>query len=278
MRLGLSQWSVRQWFRSGTMDVEKFLKYAKELGCEGVELLDTFWKDDEEKRRAPALLKKYGLQLSCYSLSNDFADDDPAKRKAQVDYMRAGIDDMAMLGTKVSRVFGGNPKEGTSYEKARDYIIEGLRAASAYAATKGVVLALENHGRLCGKADQVLDLIAAVGSKSFRANPDLANFTGVMDDPVQATRKLAKYTVHVHCKDILVVPPDQVAQGERTRSDGTALRGVALGEGSVDLPACLQALGEAGFTGFLSVEYEGREDPQTGVPKSVEYVNRLLKR
>jgi len=258
------------------MDVAGFLKYARDLGCEGVELLDMFWKDEEEKRGAPDLLAEAGLVLSCYSLSNDFAHDDPAKRREQIDYMKAGIDDVAMLGTKISRIFGGSPKEGMSYEKARDYIIEGIEASAEYAATKGVVLALENHGRLCGKADQVLDLIAAVGSDHFRANPDLANFTGVGDDPVEATRKLAQYTVHVHCKDILVVPPDQVTEGERTRSDGTALRGVALGEGSVDLAACLDALREAGFRGFLSLEYEGREDPKTGVPKSVQHVKELL--
>ncbi len=278
MRLGLSQWSVRQWFRAGEMDVGAFLKYAKDLGCEGVELLDMFWKDEEEKRRAPELLEKMGLVHSSYSLSNDFALDDAGEREEQLDYMRAGIDDVVMLGANISRIFGGSPKEGMSYEKARDYIIEGIKASAEYAATKGVVLALENHGRLCGQADQVLDLIAAVGSDHFRANPDLANFTGVMDDPVEATKKVVKYTVHVHAKDILVVPPDQVAEGERTRSDGTALRGCALGEGSVDLPGCLDALREAGFTGFLSVEYEGREDPETGVPKSVDYVGKLLGR
>jgi len=276
MRLGLSQWSVRQWFRAGEMDVAGFLAYAKDLGCEGVELLDMFWKDEEEKRRAPELLAEAGLVLTSYSLSNDFAHEDPARRREQIEYMKAGIDDAAALGAKVSRVFGGSPKEGMSYEKARDYIIEGLKASAEYAAGRGVVLALENHGRLCGKADQVLELIAAVGSEHFRANPDLANFTGVGDDPVEATRKLAPYTVHVHCKDILIVPPEEVREGERTRPDGTALRGVALGEGSVDLRACLEALREAGFTGFLSVEYEGREDPRTGVPKSVEYVKGLV--
>jgi len=276
MRLGLSQWSVRQWFRAGEMDVAGFLAYAKDLGCEGVELLDMFWKDEDEKRRAPELLAEAGLVHSSYSLSNDFALEDAGKREEQLDYMRAGIDDVVTLGATVSRIFGGSPKEGMSYEKARDYIIEGIKASAEYAATKGVVLALENHGRLCGQADQVLDLIAAVGSDHFRANPDLANFTGVMDDPVEATKKVAKYTVHVHAKDILVVPPAEVAEGERTRSDGTALRGCALGEGSVDLPGCLDALREAGFTGFLSVEYEGREDPKTGVPKSVEYMKGLL--
>ncbi len=278
MRLGLSQWSVRQWFRAGAMDVEKFLKYAKDLGCEGVELLDTFWKDEDEKKRAPELLKKTGLVLSSYSLSNDFAHDDASKRQEQLDYMRAGIDDVVTLGTTISRVFGGSPKEGMSYDKARDYIIEGLQGSSAYAGEKGVVLALENHGRLCGKADQVLELIAAVGSNAFRANPDLANFTGVSDDPVEATKKLVQYTVHVHAKDILIVPPPQVTEDERTRPDGTALRGCALGEGSVDLAACFRELRQAGFDGFLSVEYEGREDPTTGVPKSVKHVKELLRR
>jgi len=278
MKLGLSQWSLRQWFRAGAMNLEKFLKYAKDQGCQGVELLDMFWRDDEEKARAPALLEKYGLELSAYSLSNDFAHDDLQKRQEQMEYMQAGIDDVAMLGAGISRVFGGSPKEGMSFEKARDYIVEGLRASSAYAASKNVVLALENHGRLCGKADQVLELIREVGSPSFRANPDLANFTGVSDDPVEATRKLTEFTVHVHCKDIKIVPPQQVAAGERRRADGTALRGCALGEGSVDLSACLQVLREAGYDGYLSIEYEGREDPTTGVPKSIQYVKQLLRR
>ena len=52
-----------------------------------------------------------------------------------------------------------------------------------------------------------------------------------------------------------------------------------MGEGQVDLPVIVNILKEAGYGGWLSLEYEGGQDPLTiGVPRSLEAARALLPR
>jgi len=57
------------------------------------------------------------------------------------------------------------------------------------------------------------------------------------------------------------------------------LKSVALGEGSVNLRACLQALKQHGYTGVLSLETEGEYDPEQAqrlIEASRRYLTKTL--
>ena len=58
---------------------------------------------------------------------------------------------------------------------------------------------------------------------------------------------------------------------------GRKLEACPLGEGGVDLRACLDALKKAGFDGVVALEYEGAEAETTGVPKSVAHMKKVMK-
>ncbi|MCB0051031.1 MAG: hypothetical protein KDE01_34735, partial [Caldilineaceae bacterium] len=59
--------------------------------------------------------------------------------------------------------------------------------------------------------------------------------------------------------------------------DGTPFTGAVVGQGQVDLPAIVALLDAAGYGGWLSLEYEGGDDPLTvGVPQSLQAAQRLL--
>jgi sugar phosphate isomerase/epimerase len=50
-----------------------------------------------------------------------------------------------------------------------------------------------------------------------------------------------------------------------------------VGQGEVDLAAIIKILGDAGYAGWLSLEYEGGDDPLTvGVPQSLQAAQKLL--
>jgi sugar phosphate isomerase/epimerase len=57
---------------------------------------------------------------------------------------------------------------------------------------------------------------------------------------------------------------------------GWGIKAAVIGEGDVDLDACVKVLSEAGYDGFVALEYEGDEDEKTGVPKSVETLKRVV--
>ncbi len=168
MRLSVSMWSVVQAVKAGKIDLPGFVEFAATQPVEGVELLDYFWAD--KQRQLPAVKKQIsdaGLKLAVYSIGNDFFQPDPAARTAQLSDLKRGVDTANALEVSLVRVFSGNAKEGYSLADGMDWIVDGLAAGAAYAQAHGVTLALENHGLMAGRSDQVRDIINRVNSPAL---------------------------------------------------------------------------------------------------------------
>ena len=165
------------------------------------------------------------------------------------------------------------------WEDLVPWLVAGIREVTEYASTKHIVLALENHGRVVGRSAQIEELILKVDSPYFRANPDIGNFYVVDEEPVAAVERLAKYAAHVHVKDFHRQPPGaEVGEGWFESNGGYKLRGAILGEGVVDVAGCLRALKRAHYEGFLSLEFEGPEDPKVGCSKGLANLRTILAR
>jgi sugar phosphate isomerase/epimerase len=275
MKLGVSMWSYVAATKRG-LDIPGFIHEAKRLGVDGVELLDFFWKDQAAELPAvDAALQETGLPVGVYSVANNFAQEEPAQRAAQVKRITDGVDNAVYFGAKTVRVFAGDVRPGLTLETVFAWIVAGLREAADYAHDRGITLALENHGSLAGRSHQVSEILDAVGSPALKANPDTGNFLLVHQASHEAVAALASRAGMVHFKDFKPVPDDYTGFAY-TSIDGVKFAGQAVGEGIVDLPHCLQSLKAAGFDGWLNIEYEAEEDPFTGVARSVENSLRLL--
>ena len=278
MKLGLSMWSYAAPVRRGELDIPGFIREAGRLGVDGVELLDFFWKDrDAELPLVEAALAETRLPVGVYSVANNFVRTDPTERKASVKKITDGVDNALHFGAKTVRVFAGDIAQGITYEQGLIWIIEGLTEAAAYAYDNHITLALENHGKLAGRSDQVETILKAVASPALKANPDTGNFLLVHQASHLAVAQLATRAAMCHFKDFHVVP-DDYAGFAYIGTEGLKFAGTAIGEGDVDLPDCIVSLREAGFDGWLNIEYEGEEDPFVAVARSVAYTRRLLER
>lgn len=275
MKLGLSMWSYASVWRAGALDIPAFVREASRLGVDGVELLDFFWRDRaQDQSVVDAALRETGLPVCAYSVSNDFALPDPQARSAQVQVVNDGVDSAVRFGAKIVRVFAGNLADGMDANTALLWCVEGLADAAAYAKERGVTLALENHGRLAGRSDQVAYLLDAVNSPALRANTDTGNFLLVHEAPHDAVDVLAPRAVYAHLKDFCLMPDDD-PNGVFLSTDGAKYAGVVLGEGDVDLSDCVRSLKAAG-TEWATIEYEGHEDPATAVPRAVAAARQLI--
>lgn len=282
MKLGVSMWSYHRDAYAGNLDPAGFVRVAKQIGADGVELLDAFYKDPAADHQAvkDALLET-GLPCPIFSVGPNFAKDSESDRAAEVAKVRFGIEEAVRLGSNVVRVFAGDVRDGIDFDSARRWLVECLAECSRIAAGEGRMLALENHGRLAGRSDQVRGLIDDVrtmaGNDALGANPDTGNFLLVDETPHHAVRNLADLAKMVHFKDFAA--PGSPEEAERAmRSDGgTPYLGAAIGEGVVDLAACVTALKEGGFDGWLSIEYEGQEPSETAVPRSVVNARSFLR-
>jgi sugar phosphate isomerase/epimerase len=259
------------------MDIPGFIRESHRLGVDGVEMLDFFWKDrDAELPEVEAALRETGLPVGVYSVANNFALPDPDARAAEAKKITDGVDNAVHFGAKTVRVFAGNPQPGLGLDEAFDWIVTSFRNVVGYAESNGITLALENHGALAGRSDQVSLILEAVGSPALKANPDTGNFLLVHQASHEAVAALASQAAMVHFKDFRVVPDDYTGSFYQA-IDGVKFAGTAIGEGDVDLADCLSALKTAGFGGWLNIEYEAEEDATTGVPRSVKNTQQLLK-
>ena len=280
MKLSVSMWSVVSVVKAGKMDLPGFVEFAAHQqvnGAQGVELLDYFWRDRAaELPKVKKQVADAGLALAVYSIGNDFFQPDREAWARQLADLKTGVDVAEQLGTHTLRVFSGNAKPDYTLEQGLGWITEGLAEGAEYAARHGVTLALENHGLMAGRSDQVRGIIETVNSPALRANLDTGHFLLVNQNPTDAARELAGMVALVHLKDFRKVRPDDTEHIYKGL-DGAAFTGAVVGEGQVDLKAITDTLRKAGYTGWLSLEFEGGQDPLTiGVPESLRAAQRLL--
>lgn len=273
-------WSYVGAVKAGRLDIPSFIHEAKRVGADGVELLDFFYKDVAHDRElALAALDECGLTCGVFSVAQNFAKQSEEERLIQLEKIKFGVDEALHFNAKVVRVFAGDVSEGITFDQAREWIVEGLSRASNYAAERGIKLALENHGKLAGRSDQVRQIIDEVrgrsGTDALGANPDTGNFLLVGQPSHEAVRDVAGYAYMVHFKDFKPVGGEHAGHAYEAL-DGSKFAGTAIGEGAVDLNACVSSLRDAGFNGWLNIEYEADEDPFEGVTRSVQNSKRIL--
>lgn len=280
MRIGVSMYSYHRTVHQDGMSIPDFIREAKAAGADGVELLSYYYRDaDLDRQAAREALAETGLTCPIFSVGQNFAKTDPSDRAAELEKVLFGVKEAAWFGAGVVRVFAGDVASGITFDQAREWIVEGLAEASTYAYEQDVKLALENHGTLAGRGDQVRGLIedvrARCGNDALGANPDTGNFLLVNQPSHEAIAEVASYANMVHFKDFKLAPAGQHDHVYRAL-DGRGYVGTAVGEGEVELERCIQTLKDSGFDGWLSVEYEGIEDPMTAVPRSIANARRYL--
>ncbi len=253
-----------------TMD--SFLTRAKEIGCEGVSLESCFFPEFSEKYLTGLRGRLDELEFDrVYAWGHPDGLEGGGSVKAQEEMLRH-IEYAKLIGAPVMRVVGSSLMfRFAPHEPQLCILAEWFREAADIAAGHGIKLAVENH--IDYNSDEILWLIEQVGSEYFGVNLDTANFLRVLDDPVEATRKLAKHVFAVHVKDIRPV------KGVNA-TEWCYFACVAAGEGLIEIDKIALILKDAGYRGFLAFEsdmphpdYSEREEEM--VEKSMAYLKAV---
>jgi len=134
--------------------------------------------------------------------------------------------------------------------------IEEMSKLAPVAEATGVTLALENVGGGCGKsAYDLIRLADGVGSSGVQVYYDIGNATAFGNDPVEEIHTLGLRIAVVHIKD----------------RDGDL-----LGEGTVRIPECIEALKAIGYDGDLILETPPTDDPKAAAARNLQYLQALL--
>ena len=258
MKLSLSAYSFRDELtgkRGDGMTLFDLVDFCRERNVPGVELTSYYFPDGFDEpylRRLARHCHTQGVSISGGAIRNDFCVPDE-KQPAELDAVKRWIDAYAVLGAPVIRIFAGKVPKGDSVEAATQRCIRGTQAACDYAATKGVMLALENHGGITATPDSMLPIVRGVQSPAFGVNFDSGNFR--TDAPYDDLAKIAPYAINAQIK---------VAMGPREA------------EYETDLPRVVQILREAGYAGWVALEYEEGGDTVAQVKRYLEALRPLL--
>jgi sugar phosphate isomerase/epimerase len=251
-----------------TMSLEDWFDLARELRLDGTELQHNCLEGYE-----PAYLDGVhealtvrGLAVSQVIGSAVFSHPGADVRRREVAVTRQQIDAAARFGAPCVRLTAGQAHPEVDRATGVRRVVEAFRECLAYAAGRGVLLAYENHYKdffrerpdFSQQHDVYLEIFDRLRGEGLKANFDCANPIMIGADPVALLRRVAPDVVHVHCTD-------RPVRFEYTH--------VPAGEGLVDYPSVFALLQDAGYDGWLSVEYNGTEGV-AGLRRAFDFVRR----
>lgn len=272
-RLAVSTYSFWQFKNRELRDIEKCIDLASEWGFDGVELLHRQMESEEKgylqklKRRAFV----NGLDLCGFSTHQGFLSPDEAVRQKNIDHTIHCIELAYDLGIPTMRVNTGTwgtsrnfdelmknrgiepPLPGRTEDEAFGWVIASLEKCLPAAEKCGVLLGLENHWGLGRTPEGVLRVVNAIKSPWLQVTADTGNF---LEDPYDRLKQLAPQTILLQAK---------------TYYGGGLWYALDL-----DYPRIAKIFREANYHGYVSLEFEGKEDPRTAIPKSLKLLREAF--
>lgn len=280
VKLGICTYSYWH-FHGPKVPIETVIHKAAEIGVAGLDILHR-QMDIPEKEPLTAEHRSYlqklkrlafrnGIDLVCLSIHQNFVQPEPAGRQRQIDHTHKCLEIAYELGIPCIRLNSGRwntiedfdelmkargiepVRPGYTEDDGFKWCIECIEKCIPKAEQCGVVMALENHWGLSRSPEGQLRLINAVPSPWLGALMDTGNF---MEDPYDKLKLIAPRTVYVQAK--------------------TYYGGGEWYTLELDYNQIARILSAAGYTGYCCLEFEGKGDPDTAVPKSIALLRKAF--
>lgn len=270
-RIGVSTYSFWQFKNEALRDVGKCIDLAADMGFDAVEILHRQMTDESDaalqqlKRRAFL----HGLDLCGFSIHQGFVSPDAAERKKNVDHTIRCLEMAYKLGIPTVRINTGRWGTIKSFDELMKnrgiepnlpgytdddgfkWCIDGLQACLPTAERCGITMGLENHWGLGRTPEGVMRIVHAVNSPWLQVTMDTGNF---LEDPYEKLELLAPRTVYVQAK--------------------TYFGGGLWYSLDLDNDRIATILNHHKYRGYIALEFEGKENPLTGIPKSLEVLRK----
>jgi sugar phosphate isomerase/epimerase len=290
MKLSVSTYSLHRWRKEQNKTLEDTIDFIASTGVPGIEFsgMDEKAKADPIGRATElrARAEQRGLKVVSYCVGAELLVP-MEKQKEVVEALKRDVDVAATFGVSsmrhdVTRGFSDNTaglKISKTFSAVLKHVVPAIREVTEYAQSKGVKTSLENHGFYMQQSTRVEKLIKAVKHRNYGLTIDMGNFLCVNENPVNATKRLAKYAVMAHVKDFHIKKKElSPGTGWFNTPTTIALRGAIAGHGAIDIPAELRLLKRAKYKGYISLEFEGMEEPTKAVTLGLEYLRKHLDR
>lgn len=271
-KLAISTYSYWH-FRDPKTPIESVIEKAAAIGVHGVDVLHR--QMDSEERGYLQKLKRTaftnGIDLICLSIHQDFVDPSPEERKKNVEHTLKCIDLAYRMGIPCIRLNSGRWNTIASFDdlmRARGiepvlpgyteddgfkWCIDCIEQCLPKAEECGVILALENHWGLTRTPEGLLRILNAIKSPWLGGLMDTGNF---LEDPYPKLEEIAPRVVFVQAKTYQ-------GGGEWYTLD-------------LDYKRIAKILSAVNYHGYISLEFEGKENADVAVPKSIAMLRKAF--
>ncbi|MEE3371312.1 MAG: sugar phosphate isomerase/epimerase family protein [Planctomycetota bacterium] len=268
-----SYWRYREGER---LAVDRCIDLAGEMGFDAVELLEIQMSDEQRKSgkylqglKRRALI--HGMDLCGMSTHQGFVTPDKNVRQKNIERTTKSIQLAHDLGIPTIRVNTGRwgttksfdelmknrgiepPLTGYTDEDGFPWVIESFEKLLPTAEKYGVMMGLENHWGLGLTPQGVLRIVDAIASPWLQVTMDTGNF---LENPYQRLRQLAPKTVFVQAK--------------------TYFGGGVWYTLDLDYAQIASILRQVDYRGYISLEFEGQQDPKLAIPASLKLLRKAF--
>ena len=272
-KLSLAQWSLHRAIRdSKTHDPLDFAQKANELGFEGIEYVSQLYNKHIESMGMDSVLtvlkansEKYGMKNVLIMVDGEgaLASTDEKERNTTVENHFKWVDAAKYLGCHSIRVNAHG--EGTAEEVA-NAAIEGLSKLSEYAEKQGINILVENHGGYTSNGQWLADVMKRVEKPNVGTLPDFGNFCQTIGyGSINDENCKDPYDIYKGLKELMPYAKAVSAKSYDFDKDGN--------QPKIDYLKMMQIVKDAGYSGFVGVEYEGSNVSEI---KGIELTKELL--
>jgi L-ribulose-5-phosphate 3-epimerase len=251
---GCCAYSYRKYLQHGPMTMEEFIEKAVSLRVDGVDMTGYYFKSTDPAYLASLrhLAYRNGVAFSGAACGVSMVAADAAKRAEVATDIKKWVDVADALGAPHLRLFAGKLPAGVTLQQSIDWVVEAMKAGCDYSGRKGIVLGIEDHSGVTQQADVCLEIMHRVNSPYAGINLDITHFVPTASaDAYAQIEACIPYATNTHIRDEF--------------DDGSP----------IDLDRVWGLFAKAGFKGFMSAEYEAKEDAATGVPKLLDKIRTL---
>lgn len=271
--ISLAQWSLHKPLWEKKLDNLDFPLVAKrDYGISVVEYVNQFFKDKaKDEKYLAELLKRCndnGVKnhlIMCDGEGSLGSPNDKERLQAVENHYK-WVDAAKYLGCVTIRV---NAHGEGSREDVQKAAIDGLGRLGEYGAKAGINVIVENHGGYTSDGAWLAAVMKGVNKPNVGTLPDFGNFCikrdgkGMFDgkcveeyDRYKGTQELMPYAKGVSAKAY-----DFDAQGNCIETDYNKM---------------LKIVKDAGFTGYIGIEFEGDKlSPEEGIKKTKALLERV---
>lgn len=260
-KLSLAQWSLHKSVQDEGKSPLDFAQRASELGFEGIEYVSQLYSDELKKDEDPKiamenLLKTLKEKSDTYKVKNVLimVDDeghlatlDDTERAQTVENHKKWVDAAKYLGCHSIRV---NAHGEGSYEEVAAAAVKGLTDLSTYAATQGINVLVENHGGYTSNGQWLTEVMTKVNMPNCGTLPDFGNFCMTEGyGSINSVECEDPYDIYKGVTELMPFAKAVSAKSYDFDENGN--------QPKIDYAKMLQIVKDAGYTGFIGVEYEG---------------------